>query len=247
MYGFLHRYQECIDALRQALVLAPDVAQSHLSIGWAYVRWTGELDTLRAALKGLPLDADPGMGGDRVWYNLLRLLVLERRPDSVLAVLRVVPAMVGQSAGRRLSRALWVAPALTLRGDTAGARATADSAAVLLDAEERANPDDWEVHVWRGRVLGWLGRRTDVLREARWLAQSDQYRKDRYENVTDYALLLMLAGETDAALVEIERQLAAPSNMSVAMLRLDPDWDPIRTNPRFQALLAKYATVERPR
>jgi hypothetical protein len=41
--------------------------------------------------------------------------------------------------------------------------------------------------------------------------------------------------------LEIERLLAGPSyDISVHTLRLDPRWDPIRDDPRFQALLKKY-------
>lgn len=53
---------------------------------------------------------------------------------------------------------------------------------------------------------------------------------------------LALAGESGAALDEIERLLAKPSFLSVHMLRLDPLWDPIRNHPRFTALLAKAGT-----
>jgi hypothetical protein len=48
-------------------------------------------------------------------------------------------------------------------------------------------------------------------------------------------------GVADAALDEIERLLEDGSWMlSVHTLRLDPRWDPLRSNPRFQALLEKY-------
>ncbi len=58
------------------------------------------------------------------------------------------------------------------------------------------------------------------------------------------AIILARLGESDAALDEIERQLAGPSKLTVPMLRLDPRWDPIREDPRFKALLVKYANPE---
>ena len=51
----------------------------------------------------------------------------------------------------------------------------------------------------------------------------------------------MQVGDADAATDEIERLLSRPSLVSVHTLRLDPRWDPIRNDPRFQALLVKYA------
>jgi hypothetical protein len=55
------------------------------------------------------------------------------------------------------------------------------------------------------------------------------------------ARILAQTGEAEGALEEIERLLAEPSHFSVHKLLLDPLWDPLRSNPRFQALLAKAA------
>jgi hypothetical protein len=55
---------------------------------------------------------------------------------------------------------------------------------------------------------------------------------------------LTRVGEVDAALAEIGRLLAQPSLLSVGELRLSPAYDPIRHDPRFQALLVKYARPE---
>lgn len=43
----------------------------------------------------------------------------------------------------------------------------------------------------------------------------------------------------DAALEEIDRLLGVPSHLTVYTLRLDPLWDPIRDDPRFQALVQR--------
>jgi hypothetical protein len=53
-------------------------------------------------------------------------------------------------------------------------------------------------------------------------------------------MILARSGERSEALSEIERLLAQPSRLSVPLFRLDPRWDSIRTDPRFQALLKKY-------
>jgi TolB-like protein/DNA-binding SARP family transcriptional activator/Flp pilus assembly protein TadD len=237
-YHFLHRYPEAIESYRRAIALAPDVAQVRLSMAWSYVLWKGNLDTLRAVLQGLPQEADPGMGGGSVASNRLLLFQMERRPDSVLALIR----RMGLEAdpGTEISVA---APAHLLRGDTAAARAAYAAAAAALEVQERAHPDDGGVHGMRGIALAALGRRADALREARWIAKSAAYHQ--YPDVAGVrAEILARIGETDAALADLERVLVGPSYATAPSLRLFPNWDPILVDPRFQALLAKYADPE---
>ena len=104
------------------------------------------------------------------------------------------------------------------------------------------------MHAARGLSLAGLGLRDEALREARWLERSKVCRDDAYLGplVRQWrAMVLAQIGEADAALDEIERLLAGPSDLSVHTLRLDPRWDPIREHPRFKALLVKYADPEK--
>jgi serine/threonine-protein kinase len=132
-----------------------------------------------------------------------------------------------------------------LRHEGPAGRAAFDSARVLLDSVTRERPDDWRVHAARGLALAGLGRRDDARREAGWLQQSRVYREDKWEGPMlgeERARILAGTGDVDEALVEIERLLSGPSWLSVNMLRVDPRWNPVRDQPRFKALLAKYAT-----
>jgi tetratricopeptide (TPR) repeat protein len=244
-YHFLRRYREAIDAYRHELVFAPDLVQPRLSIAWSYVLWKGDLDTLRGVFQSLPLSGDPGGGGDPIGEQRLVLLRWERRPDSLLSLLRVILPVADTSARASSSRAVWAAQAHALRGDTAAARAAYASSVALLDGLERTHPEDAGVHFNRGRALAALGRRSDARREVEWLERSDLHNENRfypYPGWGDWrARLLIRLGETDAAFGLLEKLLAGPSLFSVHELRFDPDFDPIRSDPRYQTLLRKYA------
>jgi hypothetical protein len=64
---------------------------------------------------------------------------------------------------------------------------------------------------------------------------------------SNLALVYARTGEADQAITLIERllstpgaaELGSPSSMTLAELRLGWQWDPLRTNPRFQKILAE--------
>lgn len=236
------RYAQAIDMYRRALLLAPDYAQPHLALAWSYVLWKGEMDTLRRVLGGMP-DVEPGGGAPRVGIEQAIVLQWDRRPDSLLALLGTLRGDVWTSAETFESRLVLAGAAHALRGDSAAARAAFDSAATLLDSAVAARPGDSRLHMSRGMVMAKLGRRAEAWREVRWLERSAGYRNDHNcpEEPEARALILVHLGETDSALAAIERLLAGQSRVSAHTLRLDPLWDPIRSDARFQALLVKYA------
>jgi tetratricopeptide (TPR) repeat protein len=242
-YDLTHRYADAVRAFDHALVLAPDLHLAAVYRGWSYVRWRGQLDTLRAVMSRVPTDAELGAMGSAAAQRV-RLLLWERNADGLLQELQSGRVSVFETQYFFLPSALYAAWAHRLRGDEALAHAAFESARTLLDSTARKLPDDWRVHVARGLAMAGLGRRDEALREANWLQRFEAYRKDALDGpilAEDRALILAQAGDAETALDEIEPLLAGPSWLTVHTLRLDPGWDPIREQPRFKALLVKYA------
>jgi serine/threonine protein kinase/tetratricopeptide (TPR) repeat protein len=228
-YHVRHRYADAIAVFDRAQILAP---RPEGRGGEVYIDWKGELDSARAALDGRPP------------IEARNLLLMERNPDSLLAVLGSAPDTVFINVYGHMPASLYAGWAHELRGDDAAAYAAFESARVLLDSVLAVLPDDWPVHAARGLALAGLGRRGEALQEASWLERSVEYRDDAYEGpvvAKDRARILVQAGEADAALDQIEQLLADRVRLSVHRLRLEPWWDPIRQHPRFQELLEEYA------
>ena len=242
-YRFTRRYADAVQSYDRALALAPDLRAASVRKGLTYVLWRGELDTLRAVLERLPLEADLADLGLAAAQRAT-LLLIERQADSLLALLRSLRPKVLEGTDFFLPTSLYAGWAHQLREDRAAAKAAFESALVHLDTAAADMADDWRVHAARGLALAGLGRQEAALREARWLEQSAIYRDDAVQGTwlaEERARVLAQAGAASAALDEIERLLEGPSNLSIHSLRLDPRWDPIRGHPRYAALLARHA------
>lgn len=238
-YRVMHRYAEAVRAFDRAYSLAPDLHVAAVFKGRTYVLWHGQLDTLRAVLNRLPMDAELGELGTSAAQHA-QLLLWERNPDSLLQVLTRAGTRVFEGQLFFLPSSLYAAWAHQLRGNRTAARAAFESARVLVDSVLRLRPDDWRLHVARGLALAGLAYRDEAVREAHWLQQSTIYRNDAFagpELAEDRARILAQARYAERALDEIERLLSRPSSISSYTLQLDPRWDPIRGHPRFKRLL----------
>ena len=69
-------------------------------------------------------------------------------------------------------------------------------------------------------------------------ASRDAYRA--LYRLWDLALVYTIVGQTGEAIAQLDYVLAQTGEYTPHTLRLDPRWDPLRSDPRFQALLTKY-------
>lgn len=113
----------------------------------------------------------------------------------------------------------------------------------MLEARLRERPDDTFATTQLAWVYLALRRNADALRLAREAAASIPIEKDA---VTGPAFQVGLAqvearaGGPDDAIKRLRLLLSIPAgtDISIALLKIDPIWDPIRNRPDFQQLLS---------
>ncbi len=236
---FLHRYEDAIGVLNRALELVPDFQAVQLLKARIYLLWRGELDSLRNLLERGPESYGPYGSRDR---RRVLLALWERKPEVLLTLLDRPALVTFEAQGSYEPALLYAAWAHQLSGDEAAAAQAFMGALVQLDSAVHELPNDWRVHESRGLALAGLGRQSEAKREADWLTRSRAY-ADLYARPSLSAARAMIFAQAvlvEEALSEIEPLLAGPSWTSTHMLRLDPRWDPIRDDPRFQELLERY-------
>lgn len=131
-----------------------------------------------------------------------------------------------------------------LQGDAAAVDRYAEETLHWADASPFSQPgyDPWHigeaVHLMRAFAFAYRGDREAALAEA------GQVRPDIARDAVDDAviydnlvLLWIVVGEKERALDGLERLSAVPSKVGAARLRLDPMYDSLRDEPRFQRLV----------
>jgi tetratricopeptide (TPR) repeat protein len=130
-----------------------------------------------------------------------------------------------------------------LAGEPEAAKSMGEEALTLLEARVRARPDDTLAMTGLSWVYLALGRNTDALRLSRQAADSISIEKDALSGPNFQIGLAQIetrAGAPEEAIKRLRRLLSIPAGgaASIAALKIDPVWDPIRNRPDFQQLLS---------
>src|SRR5437667_1515112 len=134
-----------------------------------------------------------------------------------------------------------------IKGDAAAARA-AFTAARAQEEAVRARPDDGQTFCLLGLIDAGLGRKEEALREGRRALELIPVAKDTNAGpqvLYFFAVICAWTGERDLAIEQLETLAKMPLGVSYGELRLDPDWDPLRSDPRFEKIVASLAPKER--
>jgi TolB-like protein/Tfp pilus assembly protein PilF len=249
-YGTLRQWKDAESAELRALAIDPHNTIAAASLLTIRVNGTGDVDSAWRAFDGFLEDtksrlfgqgaAGYGAGGDiaAVLGMPVYLDVIERRFTDALRALE--KRTINNDRLQQLFPRV-VLPLLA--GQTEAAKSAGEEALPLLEARLRERPDD----TLAMRELSWvylaLGRNADALRLSREAADLISIEKDAssgpiFQN--GLAQIEARAGAPDDAIKRLRHLLSIPAGTvaSIARLKIDPVWDPIRDRPDFQQLLS---------
>jgi serine/threonine protein kinase/tetratricopeptide (TPR) repeat protein len=134
-----------------------------------------------------------------------------------------------------------------IKGDAAAARAAFTAARAQQEEAVRARPDDGQTFCLLGLIDAGLGRKEEALREGRRALELIPVAKDTNAGpqvLYFFAVICAWTGERDLAIEQLETLAKMPLGVSYGDLRLDPHWDPLRGDPRFEKIVASLAPKE---
>lgn len=243
----VRRYPEAARTWERVIALEPDDHAARLLRGYIYLRWEGSADTLDAELRRLPPEWDPQ--GTATWarFNVARV---QRRPAAALAALAASRSEASYDVMFYRPRSLLQAQVLAELGDSRRARASFEAARAQLEEGIATEPTYTRRRIALGLAFAGLGRRREAIEQAQRAMALARLPGPGVPGqlgggaaaMEGAAEVLAQVGETTAALALLERLLGVPAGreVSVPLLRADPIWDPLRSDPRFERLLQRF-------
>jgi TolB-like protein/Tfp pilus assembly protein PilF len=240
-YFALKRFEDAHAVVDRLLALAPENPQVLAGLARLYLA-EGKLGDAERAMRSV----SPAPNNDYIFEIQVRLALIARRYDDAIRLLENALAEAPSTHGAFVGKYRYLlAFAKQLSGDSAGARPIYEMAGQELEQVLEAQADSPEAAMYLGFAKAALGNREAALAAAQRAIALRPASVDAVAGAAfEEALTQIKAqfGETDAALLELRRLLKVnylgPEQIPLtpARLRLDPVWNPLRQDPRFQEL-----------
>jgi serine/threonine protein kinase/tetratricopeptide (TPR) repeat protein len=246
-YRMMRAYKQARETADRRLALKPNAILPTLSRFHIDLEERADTRPLHAVVDKILRD-DPG-AAQRMVGDLFILALYERDFAAADRALAALTETDSRFAIRYLGW-VWINRACAegliarAKGDAAAAQAAFIAARVQQEETLGMQPEDTGAICALGLIDAALGRKEQALREGRRAVELLPIAKaatDGADILYFYAVICAWTGERDLAIEQLETLAKIPAGVSYGELRLDPSWDSLRGDPRFEKIVASLA------
>jgi len=240
-YWMLRDFEKANQAIDRALALDPTAfgpldVKSRLAISEK-----GDFGVAEKALSAMNAAAITNEEKLKLASARADVFFLERKYREGLQAAELLPDdQVADFPGGLWSKYYYVGFARKALQDEHEARAAFVKAKTAAEEQIKRSPDDAKLHMQLAKALAQLGAKEAALAEAQRASELQPESKDALDgpHITEgVAEVYAILGDNDQAIEILSRLLNRPSYVTVQGLRVNPIWDSLRNDPRFQALI----------
>jgi len=242
VYEGLRNYGEAIAMANRALALEPRSINLRTNPAWIGVDAQADIAPLRAVVNTIEAEG-PSSAAD-VSETSFELALRERDPAAAARALANIPSE-GYIGGIFQFPHAWYEGLLAkLRQDAPAAHSAFTVARAGAEKISRDQPRSADRLSVLALIDAELGNKEKAIQEGRTACDMLPPTKDAVLGVpliTNLARIYARIGEENLALERLDIVSKLPGGPSYGQLRLDPEWDSLRGDPRFEKIVASLA------
>ena len=241
-YMALRNFEAADKILDRAIAASPQSFQARALKGFMAVLWKGDLSAAEKVFSSVPIENDER--GLTTWARAW-ILTLERKfPDALQLLERFHGETMYSTTTAPYPKAFAEGLIYLLQGNKTKAQEKFQNARVVSEKLLGEAPGDAARHAQHGLILAGLGQKQEAIAEGKRaveLLPESQDALDGPRCTSALAQIYAWTGEFDEAFRLLDHLFAVPNDLTIPMFKLDPAWDPLRKDPRYQALINKYS------
>ena len=247
-YLALHEYTKADGTVNDALSVSPAADFFVLARSAIALFRDGDTAPLRSALRKLPRSFDPGGATSTI---AVRLSLMERdveEADRVLAACtheklddNGLSGVAGALDGYTVPKSWYAGLIAQARGNESSARAAFEQAKRAVRDDLVQSPNDAKTLAMLALIHAAVGEKNEALGAATRAGELLPIAKDSFDGpilATTLAAVSAKLGEKDSAIRQLESLVGIPNGPTPGTLRVEPEWDSLRDDPRFKKLAA---------